>query len=113
LYADVHCSKTKFAVHLLTCGSTPAVGHCSTAKNTFTQKIYDIKELKQFQTICMIWVGSVGEVRIQLCWHVLLCQSFTLLFYIMQSLSMSFQIMFQSETVTTMSVERFLTTVQS
>jgi len=38
---------------------------------------------------------------------------FKSLFYCMQSFSMSFQIMFQSETVTTMTVERFLCAVYS
>ena len=38
---------------------------------------------------------------------------FKLLFYCMQSFIMSFQIMFRSETVTTMTVEMFLTSVQS
>jgi hypothetical protein len=43
--------KTKFAVHLLLCGSTPAVGQCSTAKNTFIKKIYEIEELEQSQAV--------------------------------------------------------------
>jgi len=38
-------------------------------------------------------------------------QYFKLLFYIMQSFSMSFQITFQSETLTTMTVESFLISV--
>ena len=41
--------KTKFAVRLLPCGSIPAVGHCCTAKNTFIQKIYEIKNWNNFK----------------------------------------------------------------
>jgi hypothetical protein len=35
--AKVHFSK-KIAVHLLPCGSTSAVGHCSKEKDTITEK---------------------------------------------------------------------------
>jgi hypothetical protein len=85
--------KTKFAVLLLPYGSTTAVTHCCTAKNTFIQKIYEIKELQQFETICMTWVGSVAEVRIEVCWlcwcvngsHHRRLEYHKLLFYFMQS----------------------------
>jgi len=45
--------------------------------------------------------------------HPIRLEYFKLLFYVVQSFSMSFQITFQSETLTTMTLEQFLTSVQS
>jgi hypothetical protein len=75
LLYNIH--KTKFAIHLLPSGSTNPVGHYSTARNTFIQKMYEIIELKEFHTICMTRVGSVAKVRIQVCWYMLMCQQVT------------------------------------
>jgi hypothetical protein len=52
--------KTKFAVHLLPCGSTTAVGHCSTAKYTFIQKIWN----KRAETIS----ENLNDLIWQCCW---------------------------------------------
>ena len=68
----------------------------------------------------MNWVSSVAEVRIEVCWYVLMCQWVTsqetwipqitiLLHAVFQYV---FQFTFQNEILTTMTVEMFLTTVQ-
>ena len=67
----------------------------------------------------MNWASRLAAVMIHVSWcaavstsHPRRFEHFKLLFYYMQSFSLSFQIIFQSETPTTMMVEKFLATVQ-
>jgi hypothetical protein len=77
----------------------------------FNESIDKITELKQLQTICITWAMLWGfrSVGIWCCngLHPIRLEYFKLLFYIMQSFSMSLQITFHSETLTTTTLESF------
>jgi hypothetical protein len=81
-------------------------------------KLNSWNSIKQFAWLECAVLPRWGFRRAGICWwvsgsHHRSLEYFKLLFYLTQSFSMSFQITFQSETVTTMTVEMFLTTVQS